>query len=270
MIPAVHVAKLLEEAGDPRMKPRFAATALLLLLAPGIATAGPPYTTDDPEPVEVQHVELYLGSVTARDGQGWSGTAPHLEVNYGALANLQLHVILPAAWSAQATQPARYGLGDLELGAKLRFVQEGERMPQIGIFPLVELPCGDETKGLGAGHVQVLLPLWLQKGFGPWTTYGGVGYWFSSDAAGHGSWFLGWQVQRRLSELFTVGAELFHTTPKDAGGEAETRFNLGLVVDLTDLHHLLWSAGRGLQGPNRFQAYLAYQLTFALPGSAPR
>jgi len=37
------------------------------------------------------------------------------------------------------------GLGDIELGAKFRFVQENGWIPVVGTFPLLELPAGNET-----------------------------------------------------------------------------------------------------------------------------
>lgn len=238
---------------------------LLTLLAPGAVVAGPPFVTDDPETVEFRHVEIYLASVASRDLGGWSGTAPQLEVNYGAYPDLQLHVIIPAAFSAPEGGPSHYGVGDIELGTKFRFVHEGERRPQVGVFPLVELPSGSDAKGLGEGHAQILIPIWLQKTRGPWTSYGGVGYWIDTGAGGRNSWFLGWQLQRHVAANAVVGAEIFHTTAKGPGAGAETRVNFGAVVDISEAHHVLVSAGRGAQGPNRFQAYVGYQLTFA-PG----
>src|SRR5947208_2934500 len=47
---------------------------------------------------------------------------------------------------------------------------------QVGTFPITILPTGAESRGLGAGHVRQFLPLWVQKSFGDWTTYGGGGY----------------------------------------------------------------------------------------------
>lgn len=38
------------------------AVAWLALAAPGTALAGPPYATDDPEPVEYRHWEIYIAS----------------------------------------------------------------------------------------------------------------------------------------------------------------------------------------------------------------
>ena len=48
-------------------------------------------------------------------------------------------------------------------------------MPQVGIFPLLEVPTAAQ-EGLGNGHATAFLPLWLQKSWGKWTVYGGGGY----------------------------------------------------------------------------------------------
>jgi hypothetical protein len=231
-----------------------------LLVAP--AVAGPPYVTDDPEPVHYHQWEVYLASLLSRDAGAWSGTAPHLEVNYGAAPELQLHAILPMSFARSTEGTTTYGFGDTELGAKYRLVQETATRPQVGIFPLLEIPSGDADRGLGSGQVQVFLPLWLQKSYGPWLTYGGGGYWINPGPGNHDWGLLGWQVQRQLLPNLSVGAEVLHLTVKELGGEAETRFNVGMVLDLSDRQHVMFSAGRGLQGPNELQSYLAYQLTF--------
>ena len=36
---------------------------------------------------------------------GWAGTAPHVEVNYGAVPNVQLHGIAPLAYSIADNGP---------------------------------------------------------------------------------------------------------------------------------------------------------------------
>jgi hypothetical protein len=135
----------------------------------------------------------------------------------------------------------------------------------VGTFPLLEVPTGDRQRDLGSGQLQAFLPLWLQKSYGPWTTYGGGGYWINPGPGNRDWGYVGWLVQRQLLPSTSAGAEVFHTTVQTVGGEAETRFNIGLVVDISDLQHVLISAGRGLQGPNEFQSYVAYQLTFG-PG----
>ena len=72
--------------------------AVGLFAAP--AFAGPPFRTDDPEPVDFQHFEIDLFSQATQTNGGWSGFLPGLEVNYGALPNLQVHAIIPQGFTA--------------------------------------------------------------------------------------------------------------------------------------------------------------------------
>lgn len=67
-------------------------TLLLLLCAFNQnALAGPPFITDDPEPVEAQHWEInYAVSKTWRT-DGSSAGIPSVDINYGFSPNIQLH-----------------------------------------------------------------------------------------------------------------------------------------------------------------------------------
>jgi hypothetical protein len=238
------------------------AIAVAILIGSATSHAGPPYVTDDPEPVEYRHWEFYLATQHSLTSDSASGTAPHVEMNYGALPGLQLHVIAPLAYDRPASGPTNYGVGDFELGAKLRFVEEGKWWPMVGTFPQFELPTGSAAQGLGTGHLHVFIPLWLQKTFGRWTTYGGAGYWVNPGTGNRDYWYVGWQLQRRLSDLATLGTEVFTTTADRIGGNGNLRFNVGLVLDFTEHHHLLLSTGRSIVGADVFQGYLAYQLTW--------
>jgi hypothetical protein len=237
---------------------RLGACAWLL---PTVAVAGPPYATDDPEPIPYHGWELYLSSQHQVTRARATGLAPFFEANFGALPDLQLHVLAPLAYDRPSGGTTSYGPGDVEVGSKIRFVQEGEARPMIGTYPMFELPVGDATKGLGTGRLHVFIPLWLQKSFGPWTTYGGPGYWVNPGAGNRNYWFFGGLLQRRLSELAAVGVEVFDTTAERVGGRGNLRFNLGLVLDATEHHHVLLSAGRSLVGDTLLQAYLGYVLT---------
>jgi hypothetical protein len=241
------------------IRPKLLIAAVVLAggLLSDRAWAGPPFLTDDPEPVELRHWEFYAAAQWSAERHAASGTAPHVEVNYGALPNLQLHVIVPAVFSWSSGSSAQYGLGDIELGAKFRFVDEAEWRPQVGIFPLLIVPTGSKDRRLGAGKAQGLVPLWVQKSFGPWTTYGGGGLRFSSDGRAA---VLGWLLQRKLSEQFALGTEAYATAPLN-GEAVQVQLNLGAVVDFSEQHHLLFSAGPSFGTSTEAQAYLAYQLT---------
>ena len=82
-------------------------------------------------------------------------------------------------------------------------------------------------------------------------------------------WFMGWLIQRQISSLLTIGAEVFHATPNEMDGDSSTGFNADWIVDLNEMNHFLFSTGHSMQGPSRIQCYVAYQLTFG-PGELRR
>jgi hypothetical protein len=231
------------------------------LTLPAYATLGPPFTTDDPEPVDFLHYEVYIASISYRQFGYSTGTLPHLEVNYGAAPNLQLHVIAPMTYFTARGQPFNYGYGDTELGAKYRFIQETKKTPMVGIFPLVEVPTGSQSRNLGTGNTAEYLPLWIQKSFGTWTAYGGGGYWNNPGAGNRNYWFTGATLQCQATKKLMIGGEIFHNTSQLQGYGDGTGFNIGGVYDFDEGHHVMMSLGTGLQGSDHGTAYLAYQWT---------
>ena len=245
----------------------FCATALLVFiifqgLSLPLALAGPPFKTDDPEPVDYQHWEVYLASQYSHDNTGNSFTAPHLEINYGLAPNLMVHVIAPMVYVEPKGESSHYGYGDTEVGIKYRLFEESDSRPSVGVFPLIEIPTGDESKGLGNGNTQMFLPVWLQKTFDSWTTYGGGGYWINPGTGNKNYWFFGWAVQKEISKFLVLGTEIFQQTSDKVGVDSSTGFNIGAIINFDEMHHLLFSAGRDFSGPNLFSSYIAYQLTF--------
>jgi Putative MetA-pathway of phenol degradation len=241
------------------------AIAFLLICTSGVALAGPPFQTDDPEPVDLHHLEFYVASQQTLTAAGRSGTLPHLEFNYGAAPDLQLHLMTPLAFSHPIGDARRQGYGDTELGAKYRLVHEGDGTPMVGIFPTYVVPTGDQARGLGNGRYQVYLPVWLQKSWGKWTSYGGVGHWINHASGARNNWFSGGLIQRELSDQWTLGAELFHRTSQGEGQDASTGFNLGGVYNLNEAQHVLFSAGKGLQNASqtdKFSSYIGYQVVY--------
>jgi len=69
----------------------------LLIFASRPALAGPPFLTDDPEPVDYRHWEVYLAASHERTKFERTATLPQVEVNYGLVSDVQVHCIAPAA-----------------------------------------------------------------------------------------------------------------------------------------------------------------------------
>ena len=78
---------------------RLLAIAAFLAAMIQRALAGPPYVTDDPEPTEYLHWEIYVfsGGTQTRDGSAGAGG---LDFNYGAGPNLQLSLTLPLGYDS--------------------------------------------------------------------------------------------------------------------------------------------------------------------------
>jgi hypothetical protein len=244
-----------------------AIVALMLSLnaLPGFPTtafAGPPYITDDPEPVEYRHWEIYFAAQFAKQSDAWNTTAPHLEVNYGPIPNVQLQVITPMILDAPSTGATNYGYGDTQFGIKYRFIQEGDSIPQVATYPLLNVPTGSHSRNLGAGHVQAYFPLWLQNSVGKWTAYGGSGYWINPGAHNRNWWYSGIVLQRQVLPDLTLGAEFFHQTSQQTGQSEQTAFNLGMEWSITNIHGIVFSIGPAFGGSGQMQGYLAYRLTF--------
>ena len=236
------------------------------------ALAGPPFITDDPEPVDYQHWEITTFAAGGHIRGETSGTAPGLEVNYGALPDLHVHIITPLAYDKVSGDKVHYGYGDTELGVKYRFIdsEKDDWWPQVTIFPALEIPTGDTRQGLGTtGEIRAFLPLWIGKDFGDWTTYGGGGYWNNPGNGNKNYWFFGWALQRKITDKLMLGGELFHQTADtiitSPTNKSSTGFNLGGTYDISENYHLLLSAGRGIQNAqtaNSFSYYTAFQWTF--------
>jgi hypothetical protein len=126
---------------------------------------------------------------------------------------------------------------------------------------MAELPPGNSTNGIGNGRTWYRLPLWIQKSWGPWTTYGGGGY-ALNNAPGQTNYpFGGWLVQRDLSEHLTIGGEIYSQGPQFVGDRQSTFYNLGGYIAPTKHFNILFSLGRTISGDSETIAYFGLYRT---------
>ena len=82
-----------------RARSKFAAWLVgVCILPPGSTHAGPPYLSDDPEPTDPGHWEIYNFVTGLNNGAGLSGAAG-VDLNYGEAKNFQLTAVLPLGFS---------------------------------------------------------------------------------------------------------------------------------------------------------------------------
>src|SRR6202041_3396059 len=94
-----------------------------LVLLTRSAIAGPPYVSDDPEPTDYKHFEIYAftNGLTARDGTaGQSG----IDFNYGAAPDLQLTATVPEGFERPIGGGTDVGWSNVQLAAKYRFLHQ--------------------------------------------------------------------------------------------------------------------------------------------------
>lgn len=239
---------------------------LAALLVPLLADAGPPFSTDDPEPVDYKKWEVNYGLNGSHNQDGTSGYAPQFDANYGIAHGVQFHFQPQLAYNRQPGSHA-FGVGDTELGLKYRLTAESEEPGHwlISLYPLLELPTGDSNRNLGSGASSQFLPIWFQTTRGHWTFYGGGGYWFNHASGSQNAWAGGWVALYKVTEGLQLGGEVFGKTAEIKGGRSSTSFNLGGTYRLAPDYNLLFSAGHGLSNVssnNQGAAYMALQVTY--------
>lgn len=251
-------------------------TVLVLCCAVTRSLAGPPFQTDDPAPIDFRNYEFYTFTSLGRTADETDTVGPAAEFNWGALPNVHVHVIVPLAafipsnnsdGASAAGVPRALGLGDIETGIKFRFVQETPHRPQIGTFVMFELPTGNADKGLGVGSAWYKVPLWLQKSFGPWTTYGGGGETIFSRSSGARDYpFAGWLVQRDVGKKMTLGSEVFYHGAQGSLAEqsqSATLVDAGGYYKFRDPgYQLLFCYGHNVAGQREQYAYAGLYWTW--------
>ncbi|MGH9476912.1 MAG: hypothetical protein ACRD1C_11360 [Terriglobales bacterium] len=230
------------------------------------AVAGPPFLTDDPDVVDFHHYELFLIPFTMVEAGGDYGVqAPGVELNMGVLVpNLQLHAVVTGAENLPRGGVNTAGIGDTELGVEYRFIQEGKHRPMVATYPMVEAATGNPELGLGNGATYYHLPVWAQKSFGSWTTYGGADYTINHAPGAKNNLSLGWELQKQITKTLWLGGEVFHQGQDLTTDHSATFADLGggLALNKSQSWTLLFSGGHTFLGDQRAEGYLSFVYAF--------
>src|ERR1700744_3775892 len=122
----------------------FCLVWLAVMMAP--AWAGPPYVSDDPEPTDYRHFEIYAFGSGTGTIDGTAGQAG-IDFNYGAAPNLQLTVVMPAGFSQPVGTAGQFGLGNIQLAAKYRFLRQDGFGLDVSFFPRFFMPSPSSATG---------------------------------------------------------------------------------------------------------------------------
>jgi len=249
-------------ANEARMTMLGRFLALAILFTPTAAWAGPPFLTDDPEPTETGHWEIY-GPIVEGEGRGsdFQGSTG-VEINFGAAPNLQLTVGLPIGFSHDRVGWRR-GTGDIEISAKYRFYHDERTGISIAAFPGMTLPTANH--GMGNGKPTGLLPIWIQKDMGAWSVFGGGGYAINPGTGNRDYWTGGAAITRQVTRRLLIGVEADRQGADANDGRASTSLGLGAIYQMRAPFRLLVSGGPTFTdggGAAGYHAFLALGLDF--------
>ena len=73
------------------------------------------------------------------------------------------------------------------------------------------------------GPVRILLPVWAQKDFGPWSLFGGGGYTINPGAGNRNFWQSGLALTRNVTPRLSLGAEITHQRRRRGRGPQHHR-----------------------------------------------
>jgi hypothetical protein len=220
--------------------------------------AGPPFVTDDPEPPPPGGWEINIPFILERTPGNTEMNAPLFDLNYG-LPNIQLNLQFPIEIVHEDNNRTAAGLGDMLLGVKWRFFKNERSQLQIGMYPELLVPTGDESHNLGEGRFAVVLPLVAQKSWDKWTLYGNVGFWWRTAAGTRNYVYTGAVLEREINDRLTLGVEFFGNPPKERGARSDVAFDLGGIWKLSAHVNFLFTGGRDIVGDTHAMAYIGLQ-----------
>ena len=240
------------------MKLQVALAGTACFFAINSVQAGPPFVTDDPEPPPPGGWEINIPFILEHTPGSTEMDAPLFDFNYG-LPDVQLKLEFPIKIVHEDNNGTAAGAGDMLLGVKWRFYNNKKSQLQIGMYPQLLVPTGDESHNLGEGRVAFVLPLVAQKSWDKWTLYGNVGFWWRTAAETRNYVYAGAVLEREINDRLTLGVELFGNPPKERGGRTDVAFNLGGTWKLNTHLNLLFTAGRDIVGDTHAIAYIGLQ-----------
>jgi hypothetical protein len=257
---------------------------LLFVVAPyALWSQGPPFQTDDPVPVDFQHYEFYIfGSMDGTRAE-IDSTGPAFEFNWGALPRVQLHVIAPwgsihpsnnPIYAPGGIGPSAFGYTDMELGVKIAFIKESKYIPQIGAFPMFEVPAGNYQKGLGVGKVWYKVPLWLQKNLGHWLLDGGGGETIVPQTQYRNFPYAAFLLKYAFGDRLELGGEVFSHGRE---GYATAQTQSSTMIDVGGYYHFkhhpgeqfLFCYGHSVAGQTEQFAYVGMYWTWGKDKKKP-
>lgn len=227
------------------------------------------YLTDTPQTMDYEQVEADIfASLTQIRKDSIGVQVPALEANIGVMNDFQARFSMPVVLTKAPHVKATYGYGDIELGAKARFIHETETFPQIAFYPRINFPSGKRGHG-GSGGELFRFPLWFQKNWGEWQFSGGGGYALTTAPHAFNFAYGGVLLRNNVTKKLNLGIELFAQGARNLKDHSTLILNFGATYNFTSHIFLLAGIGHSVAGLQTLKGFLGLGMTWG-PESSPR
>lgn len=238
-----------------------------------MARAGNPLQTNDPETPGVKGWEVNISHNLRLTRDESSQNLPLLNINYGRLENDQWKISIPVSSIRANPGDPHWGIGDVQLGWKYRFVEEEQSGWMASIYPQPLLSTGNEQLGLGNGRLEMFLPVQVGKHFldeDRLLFYAEAAHNLVFEDTSQDTWFLGVAAELEVTDKIELVAEIADVVTPRIVGPDEPFINLGFNYELSKRCLIQTAFGRGLaddEGASFFSSYVGLQLLWG--GAVP-
>jgi len=111
-----------------------------------------PDVTNGTHIVDVGLMQMEVGGVWNRNGVGQHSSSTPTTIRVGLSDWLEARISGDGFLSTTDASGSQHGIGNVQVGAKLRLWADPGGVPVLSILPTVNLPAASESKGLGSGQ----------------------------------------------------------------------------------------------------------------------
>jgi len=252
--PPLGPASLFPRHPRPRLGITVSCVFIVLASSFALAQGGPPFYTTDPGTPGNMNWEMNFGYMPfLYNGQSVSHV-PDVDINFGLGNRIQL--TYENAWLRlwNPGAPAKYGMGQDQLGVKWRFYDNGKEGMQFSMFPQLSVnnPNHAVQRGITPPGASLLLPVEFTRKIGPVNLNLEAGY--NVVHLGPDGWFTGMIVGHEFTKKLEMDAEFF-TTGTFHPSFVQPTFDVGGRYKLHRPLVLLLMAGRSVRPAHSNQPF---------------
>ena len=118
-----------------------------------------PDVTNGTHIVDVGLMQMEVGGIWTRTGTGLHSIGTPVTIRVGLSDWLEARVGGDGLLSTTTVAGSQHGIGNVQLGAKVRLWADPGGVPVLSILPTVNLPAASESKGLGSGQADYTIAL---------------------------------------------------------------------------------------------------------------